>query len=170
MPVTPQEEKWILFWRISFRICREDARVQRCFRRFWVYYCFVRFGICLISLAHHFCLLFPVSAACRCPFKLCIVSVWVALLIKSSLNTQKKKRRKRLPSTLFYKVFLAIGLDASLLESFLWTFLEHTGHLTCMLELKTPISHLLGTHRTSYMHVGAKKPISLTTFPNPPPT
>ncbi|KAL9378556.1 hypothetical protein Peur_029891 [Populus x canadensis] len=72
-----------------------------------------------ISLAHHFCLLFPVSAACRCPFKLCIVPVWVALLIKSSLNTQKNRRRNRLPSTLFYKVFLAIRLDASLLESFL---------------------------------------------------
>lgn len=135
MPVTPQEEKWIFFWRISFRICREDARVQRCFRRFWVYYCFVRFGICLISLAHHFCLLFPVSAACRCPFKLCIVSVWVALLIKSSLNTQKKKKKKT-------------SIDA-LLQGFSCNWPRRL--LVRELSMNLP-----GTHRTSYMHVGAK--------------
>lgn len=109
MPVTPQEEKWILFWRISFRICREDARVQRCFRRLWVYYCFVSFGICLISLARHFCLLFPVSAACRCPFKLCIVPVWVALMIESSLNTQKKEEEKDFHRRSFTRFFLQLA-------------------------------------------------------------
>uniref|UniRef100_B9HF31 Uncharacterized protein n=1 Tax=Populus trichocarpa TaxID=3694 RepID=B9HF31_POPTR len=77
-----------------------------------------------------------ISAACRCPFKLCIVPVWVALLIKSSLNTQKKKKKKK------------TSIDA-LLQGFSCNWPRRL--LVRELSMNLP-----GTHRTSYMHVGAK--------------